>query len=367
MEFFRSFINNSINENSESENDDIEHIDISSESSDSGNRRGSVVENLQITVPNNTRRRMSVKPPKYFVVKNEIDNSNEWAAWLDAYKQYFIAAKINTETDEIQCANFRTVLGYDGNQILRNMNLDESELGALETIKNKLTQYFSPSRNKTYERYQFHRINQKPNEHFMDFYQRLRVQVTKCDYRAYSDEFLVYQIFLYVSSDTTRQKLWLEEEPTLNNVLKICRSEELAEKQLAELNEKPNVSAVNKNDKQFKCRRCGSVHGYKQCKAFGKKCLLCKGTGHFKEFCYKNKKMKKDERNGGPSGTKYEKKAVHTTTNQSDSESDFDNDFRYHCDVLTTTVSNKRWYTMFCIRNSNSRRKRTEAKIRHWR
>lgn len=346
MEFVRSFLNNSRTNNA-SENDDIEQIDLTSESSDSESRRNSVVENLRITVQNNnTRNRsMSVKPPKYFVVKNEIDNSNEWAAWLDAYKQYFIAAKINTEIDEIQCANFRTVLGYDGNRILRNMNLDETELGDLQTIKHKLTQYFSPSRNKTYERYQFHRINQKPNEHFMDFYQRLRIQVTKCDYRAFSDEFLVDQIVLGVSSDQTRQKLWLEEEPTLSNVLKICRAEELAEKQLAELSEKPNISAINRNDKQFKCKRCGSIHGYKQCKAFGKKCLLCKGTGHFKEFCYKNKKEKKDGKNGGQSGAKYEQKAVHTTTNhESESESDFDNDFRYHCDVLTTAMSNKRWY-----------------------
>lgn len=267
------------------------------------------------------------------VVNNDIDMATEWNDWIDEYNNYFIAAKINAETAEIQVANMRTALGRDAIKILRNLGLSEAEMKNLATIKTKLTEHFSPARNKTYERCQFHRLKQQPNESFEDFLQKLREQVKRCGYGTNADEFTMDQIVLGINSDDTRQKLWVEEELTLDKAKKICRAAERAGKQISELNNEHSPVSVNQikgdESRTFKCKRCGLVHGYRNCPAYGKECRSCGSMHHFEAMC-KSKDGRKRDKKERSREKKFESKNVRAISSDSDSYSEYDDDdFRF--------------------------------------
>lgn len=101
------------------------------------------------------------------------------------------------------------------------------------------------------------------------------------------------QIVVGISSDQTRQKLWVEDALDLEKAKKICRAAERAEKQINELQaaNASTVSAVNKINKKddtFLCKRCGKDHGQKMFPAYGKNCAKCDRRGHFEEMCKSN-------------------------------------------------------------------------------
>lgn len=190
----------------------------------------------RISIRTVNRVKMSgIKPPKPLVVNSDIDMSQEWTEWLSAYEDYFIANKIGDEEANIQTANFRACIGREAMKVVNNLNLAENELASLTTLKQKLTTHFAPSKNKTYERCQFHRIRQSSNENFEDFLQKLQSQVKKCSYGANADEFVMDQIVVGLNSDATRQKLWTEDELDLDKTKKICRAAERANREMNEL------------------------------------------------------------------------------------------------------------------------------------
>lgn len=108
----------------------------------------------------NTNKMSGIKAPKPLIVNNDIDMSQERTEWLELYEYYAIVNKLDTETTAIQIANFKACLGRDGLKVLNNIGLTAVETSVLKAHKDKLTVYFAPSKNKTYERCQFHRIKQ---------------------------------------------------------------------------------------------------------------------------------------------------------------------------------------------------------------
>lgn len=196
-----------------------------------------------------------IKAPKPLIVNSDLGMSQEWTEWLELNEYYAIANKLDTETTAIQIANFKACLIRNGLKVLNNIGLTVAEMSVLKSHKDKLTAYFAPSKNKTYERCQFHRIKQQRNENFEDFHQTLQTQVKKCSYGANGDEFVMDQIVVGVYSDATRQKLWTEDDLNLEKARKICRAAERASKQINELQASGvdlNVNAF-RSSKTFDC------------------------------------------------------------------------------------------------------------------
>lgn len=300
---------------------------------DSEDEEYSIPPPRRLTHQANNNKMSSLKPPKPLVVNNDIDMATEWSDWMDEYNNYFIAAKISGENDEIKVANLRAALGRDGNKILRNLGLSEDDMKKIDKVKDKLSEHFSPARNKTYERCQFHRLKQQPNESFEDFLQKLREQVKRCAYGTNDEEFTMDQIVLGIHSDSTRQKLWVEETLTLDKAKRICRADERVGKQITELHKESSetVDQIKREEtKTFKCKRCGTTHGYRSCPAFNKECRACGMRNHFESMCKsKNKKSseQEEEKKEKEEKRKYKKqKKVRAVSSDSD---DSDDDYQY--------------------------------------
>ena len=100
----------------------------------------------------------SVKPPKPLVVNSDLDMAQEWTEWIELYDHYYHATELSKKPEQTQASTLIAVLGRSGLKILNNLGLTAEEKKTADTIKTKLTDHFAPSRNKTYERCQFHRI-----------------------------------------------------------------------------------------------------------------------------------------------------------------------------------------------------------------
>lgn len=114
----------------------------------------------------------------------------------------------------------------------------------------------------------------------------------KCGYGANADEFVMDQIVVGIFSDTTRQKLWIEDELTLERTKKNCRTAERASKEMNELQSGGMSQSVNalRDAKTYDCKRCGTNHGPRQCPAYGRNCKNCNNVGHFSKMCRANTK-----------------------------------------------------------------------------
>lgn len=240
---------------------------------------------------------MALKPPKHFAINSELDMAQEWNEWLQMYENYFVAAKVNKEEADVQTANFINAAGRDVLKIINNLKLNDTERKDLKVLKEKLTAHFAPSKNKTYERCRIHRMKQQANEPIENFLQKLKTQIKRCTFPGESDEFVMDQVVLGVHSETTRQKLWTEDDLNLEKAIKICKAAERAEKEMNELqNERSssaNINAVSNESQSFNCKRCGTKHGYRECPAYNKNCASCGGRGHFKVMCRTKSKEEK--------------------------------------------------------------------------
>lgn len=333
---------------------DLESSQVTSENSETPN--------------NNTTANMAMgKPPKPLVVNSEIDMAQEWTEWVECYEHYFTSNELSQKSADVQSSNFLSAIGRDALRIVNNLGLSAAEKKNITVLKEKLTKHFAPDKNKTYERCQFHRINQKEGEPFEDFLQKLRLQVKKCGYASNADEFVMDQIVVGLKADTTRQKLWTEDELDLTKTLKICRAAERASKEINEINNFGQTSAaVNmvKKEKMFNCKWCDTVHGPRACPAFGKKCRKCNKKGHFESCCPegKNKSEKKSGEKAQNKKKKSKKKSkkVHAVDDSSDSESsESDDEFDYTVssialkDYKVNAVNENNWSETLKVSNGS--------------
>ena len=76
--------------------------------------------------------------------------------------------------------------------------------------------------------------------------------------------------------------------------LKVLRSESSHNTISLHVDElKTNPARKPEKRKTFNCWRCGTVHAYRQCPAFGSQCRNCAGYNHYEKNCTNNKRQQK--------------------------------------------------------------------------
>ncbi|CAB4044596.1 Retrovirus-related Pol poly from transposon, partial [Paramuricea clavata] len=190
-----------------------------------------------------------------------------------------------------------------------------------EAAVGKLTEYFAPQTNIAYEVYNFRQARQNQGESLDSYHVRLRQLAKTCDFTDIDKE-MKEHIILSCTSNTLRRRA-LQDEYSLDKLLKVGRSLEISESQARHLEgrdqainsvrgrnrsyqmrrnyssreDKPPTHFSKKNihtSKQSKephqtCRNCGGHFPHKQvCPAKDKDCRACGKRGHFARVCRTN-------------------------------------------------------------------------------
>lgn len=242
-----------------------------------------------------------IRPPKPLVLQGA-KSANSWKLWIQQYRWFEVATGTLNKPQEVQVATFMSAVGTEAVEIFNTFGCTDEQLANIDTIKQLFQTYFTPKLNPTYERYQLNRMVQEDGESFDEFLTKIKGQSSKCELGTLHDTLLTDKIIIGIRSETTREKLLAEENPTLDRITQMCRAIELTSKQLRDINndssavhsiankrshrQRPSTSGTTAQPSDtFDCKRCGSNHGPKACPAYGKKCKKCGRDGHLAEMC----------------------------------------------------------------------------------
>ncbi|XP_044760911.1 uncharacterized protein LOC123318367 [Coccinella septempunctata] len=229
---------------------------------------------------------------------------NEWEKWLRSLKLYLASEEI---VDPVKKRN--KLLHIGGTQLQEvAYNLPgavdeddpETETDVFKTLVEKLTEYFSPIQNSTFERHVFRNLKKEEGETFSKFLLKIRQQASKCVFGSTAQESKEISIKDKLidgwASAELKAKL-LEKERSLEETIELCKIHEQARQQSQSMtsnDQGASISAVNKITWSNRrtggnyCTRCGR-HGHppfsNQCPAKDSKCYKCGSQGHFSSCC----------------------------------------------------------------------------------
>ena len=249
----------------------------------------------------------SLPPPKELDLKAP-DLATVWRRWRRTFENYLVALGVvgNSEKDEARkVAIFLHCGGEDVREVYAQATFSEEERDKSKVMKNVLAKfevYCNPRKNSIYNRRQFFEARQNDDEQFDMFLLRVRRYADSCDFGNQSEQNIRDRI-LFGMQDTKLSERLMEksdDELTLDNVIKWCRSAELSKvsrvlesTQIAETtaaqSSKPNQSQrfTKPKGKGDKCQKCGYARHYqgKTCPAKESTCHKCRKIGHFQRCC----------------------------------------------------------------------------------
>lgn len=261
----------------------------------------------------NPNERIQIFPatqPRRINIREAENKSKTWKRWYQEYQFYVAASGIHQLPKEMQVGNLMNCLGPDILDIFESFELNEAEKKDPEIIIKRFSEEFDKSHQyQTYNTYVFFNTNQEDGQSFEDYLIDLKMKIKLCDFNTVQnnmtleDRLLRDKLILGVKSSKVREKLLSDPKLDLSKAISICRASEQTSEQLSHIAGHSKICDVikeheeqknkTKNSELFFCRRCGTKHGIRQCKAYNKKCECCGKKGHLTEKCFKNRKEKK--------------------------------------------------------------------------
>ena len=243
--------------------------------------------------------------------------SQRWNRWKRAFNLYVTGKGVSDNAQKR--ALFLHVAGMDVQEIYFTLAVD-AESATFEATVKVLDDYFIPKSNVPFERHLFRQIVQEGGETVDQFVCRLRQRAINCEFGENENDYIRDQVIDKCCSSKLRRK-FLEKEGalTLDDLLRIARSQEAVDRQLKQYGTDQvnnqltdQVNAVGdksggntrsgKGKKRFSCDQEGHFSGDKKCPARDRACRICGVIGHFKVKCPQAR-----QRGGGDSGSRGDK------------------------------------------------------------
>ncbi|XP_041565932.1 uncharacterized protein LOC121467740 [Drosophila elegans] len=222
----------------------------------------------------------------------------EWEMWLRAFTIY-----VDTEEITNVYKKRNKLLHLGGPQLQAVVYSipgalipydDKAKNDVFTPLVSKLNEYFSPLRNSAFERHLFRSMTPVEGEGFTEFLLRLRQQIAKCSFgetKRQIEEICLIDKIIDVWAPLDLKKKLLENEQTLEEVVKTCCIDEQVNKQTQSMAAPTTASSINKiiqHDTGMECGRCGR-RGHREnsaeCPARNMRCRKCDRLGHFYKKC----------------------------------------------------------------------------------
>lgn len=268
-----------------------------------------------------------------------LDNiENCWSQWQRfklSFRNFVLAAGFDKLSEARKAAILINCIGQQAQELYFNV-LKKEDKDKLEDVITIFDDYFRPKQNEVINTYNLNKRNQEEGESFDAYYTAIRKLAENCNFEDKKDRMLRDKIVIGVRDQRVQQKLLEVKDLTLDKAVDICRSTELSREFVKTLNN-PEVNAVqssrpvfheqqhnkakyfnnnnstwsqsanvkhnsntNYNKFFYKCRKCNTEHGPRQCPAFGKICSKCNRLNHFSVGCtYIKRKVHYVTQDGG--------------------------------------------------------------------
>ena len=229
----------------------------------------------------------------------------EYKVWRSAWSDYKELLQLSDQPASTQLTHFRSCLTPEmrGTLVHAIGIPEDDDTTDVGDILDSVHKHFQRQRNVTLRRVRFEERRQGEGELFDDYYVTLKEladDAELCD--KCLDSRLVTRITSGIANQPLRRKLLaIDPPPDLQEVVRLCRSEESALRTGSDLDTAGNVKRVSVRQprprsatrgrtlRESKCMGCGGeahTQGLqKQCNAWGKACSHCGIVGHFSNVC----------------------------------------------------------------------------------
>ena len=269
----------------------------------------------------------------------------DWKAWSTRFERFRVASKLHVgvsdnQDDNIDDSEVINLLVYSmgtkAEDIMLSFKLSEAQKKKYSVVMQRFDDHYLPKRNIIFERTQFNKRVQLPQETSDSFITDLHKLVDTCEYGAMRDELLRDRIVAGMNNLALSEKLQLEDSKTLTleKVIQRVRTSEQVRQQCQEMRNKTDSSDVNavsrsrnygsndrkpkfgqqrqrqpqthrhqaqskqsnsssssnrsfqRRDNSRKCGRCGrDPHSREDCPAHNSRCRKCSKKGHWDVVC----------------------------------------------------------------------------------
>ena len=237
----------------------------------------------------------------------------QFDSWRNAWKDYVSVTGMNKYDMDRQRGVFRTTLSLEMRSVLLHaLDVKDDTKDTVDEILDKIRKYIRSKRNVALDRVAFEERKQQADEDFDSFLvavKELATNASLCE--TCLDQRLATRIMAGVRDSEVKKKLLaISPFPQLQAVVDLCRSEEAARKNEADLSRGRSVnkafrntqqgnrgrsrSSDRKGDDTNSCKWCGHSRDHATCPAKDKTCNNCERKGHFASVCMSKKKDKSD-------------------------------------------------------------------------
>ena len=171
-----------------------------------------------------------IPPPEKIDMDGDLREN--WSVFKLSWTNYADATRIDTKPAKIQVGTFFSFVGKECLKIIKNLPMTEEERVDINSTIKKLSDYFEPKLNTTYECYIFNSCDQKRGERFDAYLNKLRKLIKTCRYSTLEDELLRDRIVMGTNKKEIRTRLLSEPDLTLDWTIDICRSTEQSDWQV---------------------------------------------------------------------------------------------------------------------------------------
>ena len=156
-----------------------------------------------------------LQPPEPF----NFDKPETWKCWIKRFERYRVASKLSEESEKHQINQLIYRLGSKADEVFSTLLLTEAQAAQFNSVKSKFDSYFDATKNVIFERAQFLRRVQQPNENVDDFITCLHSLVDRCDYGAIKDEMVRDRLVVGLKDQALSERLQMDLELTLKKLL----------------------------------------------------------------------------------------------------------------------------------------------------
>lgn len=235
---------------------------------------------------------------------------NAWSSWIRWFETVMAASNIvdgsSRKMQLLAMGGLELQSAFYG---IPGCDVEDASNDPYLSMKDKLTEYFSPKHHDSFERFLFWSMTPSDSEPIEKFALRVQQRAEKVSFGRSENESrhiaVIDKIIQYASEDL-RQKLLEKEQLTLDEAIKIINAYQSVKYQSSKMNGKSNGGPSNRPYENIgnninrlyegsskiigsnpRCLRCGyKRHQEAQhCPALNKMCLRCKSVGHFKSVC----------------------------------------------------------------------------------
>ena len=290
----------------------------------------------------------NLRTQPFTIPEEQIATGKAWEEWLEGIEREFRFFRIAEAPDKKDA-----IIIYGGQEIARLERSLPNGAGDNEylILKNKLNGHFTPKKNKHHARYIFLKLKPNHGEATTAYAARLREKAQNCEFGASLEDRILEHLIQTIENKTLIQKAinkkwsltdFITEAGQMEDINLQMKEMKTQEKSVARVWEQPNrrgkqPSRGARRDRGrmqrggSACTYCGltGVHEPgRNCPAYGKTCLKCKGTNHFANACNRSEDQPKEQKPQEKKQQREKKKPqVRRTAEESESTSSDDDYF----------------------------------------